>query len=64
MLITATTLSALGEHFSPQQVLDLIALYGMYLTLGSMIKTFGIELDLQVVKRLPAAFIEKDFHTP
>jgi len=51
--IAKDTLQELGEHFTQQQVLDMIVLHGMYNTLACMIKTWGIELDAHVAERLP-----------
>jgi hypothetical protein len=32
-------------HFSPAQLMDLIAIFGAYITLGSIINTWGLALD-------------------
>lgn len=51
--IAADTRSQLAQHFSEQQVMDIIVLHGMYLTLGCLINTWAIELDEHVSERLP-----------
>ena len=51
--ITAATQKNLSGHFSANQVMDVIAIHGMYVTLGCMINTWGLELDDRVVQRLP-----------
>ena len=51
--ISQTTYKILSEYFSDQQVLDLMAILGMYFTLGCMTNTWGIELDESIESRLP-----------
>ena len=43
--ITAETRDGLLEHFSPQQMLDLIFTIGMYTTLALMLKTLEVPMD-------------------
>lgn len=50
--ITPSTLSELSERFSTPQILDIIAIHGMYVTLGCMINTWGLELDPAVNQRI------------
>lgn len=52
-VIDKNTRASLADHFTDQQVMDIIALHGMYLTLGCMINTWGVELDKKVRDRLP-----------
>lgn len=59
--ITTRTLAALNEHFDTRQLLDLIAIQGMYMLLGCMINTWGLELDEQVRKELPAGVTRETF---
>jgi alkylhydroperoxidase/carboxymuconolactone decarboxylase family protein YurZ len=49
----STTLGRLKQHFSIPQILDLIAIQGMYVILGGMINSFGLDLDDTVRDRLP-----------
>ena len=55
--IRRATLAALQQEFSAPQVLDIIAIQGMYVVLGTMIDTWGIELDefVQVSPRFAQA---------
>lgn len=50
--ICGSTLSELSKHFSNPQILDIIAIHGMYVTLGCMINTWGLELDPAVNQRI------------
>lgn len=50
--IQPITLAILHKHYSNRQVMDLIAVHGMYLTLGSMINTWGLELDAETAQRI------------
>ena len=59
--IAESTLQELHEHFTQQQVMDMILLYGMYNTLACMIKTWGLELDADVAERLPDSVTESSF---
>jgi len=45
--------AALREHYSVSQIMDIIAIHGMYVILGCMINTWGLELDAHVKDRLP-----------
>ena len=51
--ITAAIQKNLSEYFSTNQIMDIIAIHGMYITLGCMINTWGLELDDRVEQRLP-----------
>jgi alkylhydroperoxidase family enzyme len=59
--IAEHTLQSLGKHFSKQQVLDMILLYGMYTTIACMIGTWGLELDPHIAERLPGSVSESSF---
>ena len=43
--ISPGTLADLSRHFDPTQVMDLITICGVYTILGTMINTWGLELD-------------------
>ena len=60
-LIREDTRRKLAPHFTDRQVLDIILLHGMYLTIGCMINTWGIELDDHILKRLPEGTTEQSF---
>lgn len=51
--ITATTREQMADHFSNKQLMDIIAIHGMYTTLGCMINTWGLVLDEPIESRLP-----------
>jgi alkylhydroperoxidase family enzyme len=59
--ISSGMLKRLGACFSKQQILDVILLYGMYMTLACMIKTWGLELDPHVAECLPGSVTESSF---
>jgi len=61
--ISPETLAELYQHYSPKQVMDLIAIQGMYVTLGGMINSFGLELDQQVLERLPESVSQAQFES-
>lgn len=50
--ISPATLEKLSQHLSTPQIIDIIAIHGMYLTLGCMINTWGLELDPTVDARI------------
>lgn len=43
--ISPATRTAMQGHFSAAQLMDVIAIYGVYVILGTMINTWGLELD-------------------
>jgi len=47
-------LSKLQACYSDAELMDLIAIQGMYVTLGCLINTWGLELDEQVQAKLPS----------
>jgi 4-carboxymuconolactone decarboxylase len=51
----------LAGFFSPKQIMDLIAIHGMYVILGCMINTWGLELDEHIAARLPASVTQEQF---
>ena len=51
--ISEQTLIALQEHFSGQQILDVIVTHGAYVILGCMLNTWDVELDGRVAADLP-----------
>ncbi len=52
--ISAATLAELGDHYDSRQLLDLIAIQGMYVLLGNLLNTWPPELDEAARSRLPA----------
>jgi alkylhydroperoxidase family enzyme len=61
--ISEVTRTRLQEHFTSQQMLDIILLHGMYQTLGCLINTWGLELDEHVREQLPKAVTETAFRS-
>ena len=59
--ITAATQQQLSQHFTAKQVMDIIVIHGMYVTLGCMIKTWGLVLDEAVESRLPDSVSQLEF---
>lgn len=51
--ISAASLGVAREHFSNQQMLDLIALHGMYNTIACMINTWELSLDAHIEAQIP-----------
>ncbi|NIB43076.1 carboxymuconolactone decarboxylase family protein [Pseudomaricurvus alkylphenolicus] len=61
--ITPATLARLEDHFTTEQVMDIIAIQGMYVILAGMINTWGLELDPNVHQRIEKHTCEHDFRT-
>ena len=55
--------AALREHYSVSQIMDIIAIHGMYVILGCMINTWGLELDAHVKDSLPETITREVFET-
>ena len=51
--LSQATHAALRAHYSVKQVMDIIAIHGMYVILGCMINTWGLELEERVQAKLP-----------
>jgi len=50
-------LSELRQHFSDAEIMDVMAIQGMYVTLACMIRSWGLELDEHIHSRLPEEFL-------
>lgn len=59
--IRTATQKRLAAHFSQNQLMDIVAIHGMYITLGCMINTWDVELDEHVEKRLPTTVTRERF---
>ncbi|MFT5742329.1 MAG: hypothetical protein ACI86S_000388 [Paracoccaceae bacterium] len=59
--IADQTRLALERHFSTAQIMDMIAIQGMYVILGAMIETWGLALDDAVAKRIGDITNREDF---
>ncbi len=51
--IDEALLAELNKHYSTAQIMDIIAIHGMYVILGCMINTWGLTLDQRVFDKLP-----------
>ncbi len=51
----------LAEHYATRQVMDIIAIHGMYVILGCMINTWGLDLDAHVAEKLPPEVTREAF---
>jgi len=60
--IAAGTLAKLSHHYDTRQIMDLIAIQGMYVILGGMLNTWRLELDERVRKELPAGVTREQFN--
>lgn len=59
--VSAPSLKLLERHFDNTQVMDLMAIHGMYLILAHMINTWGLPLEPEVLERVSAHTNEDDF---
>ena len=54
-------LQELGQHFESQQILDIIAIHGMYMTLACVLRTWDTTVDAHVLERLPPEITRASF---
>ena len=54
-------LSNLDKYFSTAQIMDIIAIHGMYNILGCMINSWGLELDPHIKEKLPEGVTRENF---
>ncbi|GAB5470438.1 MAG: carboxymuconolactone decarboxylase family protein [Rhodospirillales bacterium] len=59
--LSETLLKELGAHYSTKEIMDLMAIHGMYVILGSMINTWGLELDARTQAKLPSDVTQEAF---
>lgn len=59
--IAPDLLSDLNVHFTSSQIMDIIAIHGMYVILGCMINTWGLEVDPHVLEKLPDSVNKEEF---
>lgn len=59
--LSEDSLAALAQHYSPQEIMDIMAIHGMYVILGCMINTWGLELDENIAATLPASVTKAAF---
>ena len=53
--------AALEQHFSTEQLIDLVAIQGMYVILGALIHTWDLPLDAAVAARIASVTNRDDF---
>ncbi|MGW8313345.1 MAG: carboxymuconolactone decarboxylase family protein [Desulfuromonadales bacterium] len=61
--IDPQTLCALQQHYNVRQLMDLIAIHGMYVILGGMLNTWGLELDEHIQQLLPDDVTREKFES-
>ena len=61
--ITPETHAKLREHYSVKQIMDIMAIHGMYVILGCMINTWELEVDARVLDNLPDDVTKERFDT-
>ena len=49
------------KYFSDKQIMDIIAIHGMYTILACMINIYGLSLEKKIAKRLPKQITKKSF---
>jgi len=59
--IVPELLEEMNAHFTSSQIMDIIAIHGMYVVLGCMINTWGLEVDPHVMEALPEDVTREDF---
>lgn len=59
--LSAESLARLHDYYSNRQIMDVIAIHGLYIILACMINTWGLELDSRVVAELPAVVNRNQF---
>ena len=53
----------LRSYFSDKQIMDIVAIHGMYIILGCMINIWGLTLEEDIAIRLPESVTEVQFLT-
>jgi 4-carboxymuconolactone decarboxylase len=56
-------LGRLRKHYSSKQIMDIMAIQGMYIILGCMINTWGLELDASSQAKLPPDVTKENFES-
>ena len=59
--ISATSLKTMNKHFTNIQIMDVIAIHGMYLILAAMLKTWDLALDPDTLQRISNVTDQKSF---
>ena len=61
--LSPATHARLREHYDPRQIMDIIAIHGLYVILGCMINTWGLDLDPATQEKLPPDVTRERFET-
>lgn len=61
--LSMETHAALRDHYSVKQVMDIMAIQGMYVILGCMINTWGLDLDAHTQEKLPDDVTRESFES-
>jgi alkylhydroperoxidase family enzyme len=59
--LSDATRAALAGHFTPPQLLDVIATQGLYTILGCMIRSWGLDLDTDTQSRIEGLVTREGF---
>lgn len=59
--ICESTLAALQNLYSTEQIMDMVAIHGMYLILAAMIRTWNLPLDDEIAQRIAPCTNEEKF---
>ena len=51
----------LRSYFTDKQIMDIVAIHGMYIILGCMINIWGLTLEDDIAQRLPKSITETQF---
>ena len=51
----------LRSYFTDKQIMDIVAIHGMYIILGCMINIWGLTLEDDIAQRLPESITETQF---
>ncbi len=59
--LSPESLETLSAYYSAQEIMDVMAIHGMYVILGCMINTWGLEVDEEVAAKLPEGVTREAF---
>ena len=58
--ISVKTYNKLKKYFNDQQIMDIVAIHGMYIILGCLINIYDLNLDTDIASRLPETIVKND----
>lgn len=59
--LTTDLYNKIKVYLSDQQIMDIVAIHGMYIILGCMINIWGLELEKDIAERLPDSVRQETF---